>query len=46
MTRTPTIIVTAIAIAISAAARAFAWGIFQGGRLSGYGSGTLPSLLR
>ena len=46
MTRTPKTSVTAIAIAINAAARAFAWDVFPGGRLSGYKSGTLPSLLR
>ncbi len=46
MTRTPTTSVTAIAIAINAAARAFAWGMFPGGRLSDPGSGTLPSPLR
>jgi hypothetical protein len=39
MTRTPTTTVTAIDIA----ARAFAWDVFQGGRLSDHGSGTLPS---
>ena len=48
MTGTPTTIVTAIAMNI--AARAFAWGVFHGGRLSDHGSGTLPpksqSLLR
>lgn len=41
MTRTPMNSVTAIA-----AARAFAWGVFPGGRLSDHGSGTLPSPLR
>jgi hypothetical protein len=44
MTRTPTTSVTAIAI--QAAARAFAWGMFPGERLSGEKPGTLPSLLR
>jgi hypothetical protein len=43
MTRTPTTTVTAIAIAIESAARAFAWGVFHGGRLSDHGSGMLPS---
>jgi hypothetical protein len=44
MTRTPTTTVTAIAIAIDTAARAFAWGAFNGpgGRLSDHGSGMLP----
>ena len=37
MTRTPTTSVTAIAIA----ARAFAWEVFLGERLSGHGSGML-----
>jgi hypothetical protein len=40
MTRTPTTSVTAIAIA----ARAFAWDVSLGARLSGHGSGTLPLL--
>jgi hypothetical protein len=44
MTRTPTTSVTAIAI--QAAARAFAGDVFPGGRLSGQMPGTLPSLLR
>jgi len=45
MTRTPTTTVTAIAISANAAARAFAWGAFDGsgGRLSDHGSGMLPS---
>ncbi len=48
MTRTPTTSVTAIAIAINAAARAFAWSVLPGERISGYEPGTLPlrSLLR
>jgi hypothetical protein len=46
MTRTPMNSVTAIAILANAAARAFAWGVFPGGRLSDHGSGTLPSPLR
>jgi len=37
MTRTPTITVTAIAIA----ARAFAWDAFPGARFSGHGPGML-----
>jgi hypothetical protein len=43
MTRTPTTTVTAIAMAIDPAARAFAWGAFDvpGGRRSGM-IGALP----
>jgi hypothetical protein len=44
MIRTPTNSVTAIAVAIDAAARAFAWGVFPGGRLSDPRSGIPPSL--
>jgi hypothetical protein len=36
MTRTPTTCVTAIAIAIKAAARAFAWDVSIGERRSGF----------
>ena len=45
MTRTPTNSVTAIAI-LANAARAFAWDVFPGERLSGLGPEALPSLLR
>ncbi len=46
MTRTPTTSVTAIANLANAAARAFAWEVFLGERLSGHGSGMLPPLLQ
>jgi hypothetical protein len=46
MTRTPTTSVTAIANLANAAARAFAWDVFLGERLSGHGSGMLPPLLQ
>ncbi len=42
MTRTPITSVTAIAILANVAARAFAWEVFLGERLSGHGSGMLP----
>ena len=44
MTRTPTTFVTAIAMFANAAARAFAWDVFLGARLSGHQSGMLPPL--
>jgi len=46
MTRTPTTSVTAIANFANAAARAFAWEVFLGERLSGHGSEMLPPLLQ
>ena len=46
MTRTPTTSVTAIANLANAAARAFAWEVFLGERLSGRGSGMLAPLLQ
>ena len=44
MTRTPTTSVTAIAILANAAARAFAWDVFLGARLSGHRLGMLLPL--